>query len=102
MALGLGVGLGVGFGVGLGVGRGGSAQLLTPEPETWPEDAGTWYRSTGVWPDGGNSAAASARIFARSGSWIEPRASEPGLTSGWTITARYVRCRPTRVATSAR
>ena len=56
-AVGLAVGFGVGLGVGLGVARGlaGSGQLLTPEPATWPLDAGTWYLSFGVTPGSGKN-----------------------------------------------
>jgi hypothetical protein len=79
--VGVGFGFTVGFGVGLGVGRGvalgfgAPAQLLTPEPETRPVDAGTWYFATGCSPGGGNSFAARARIAFVSGIWIDPRAS---------------------------
>src|SRR5947207_524407 len=102
LGVGFGVGLGVGFGVGFGVARGASGQLLTPEPEVRPDDAGTAYFAIGSTPVGGNRTATSLRIARTSGTWIEPRLSYVPLTSGWPITARKVCFRPILAATSAR
>ena len=81
LGLGVFVGFGVadeeGFAVGRVVGLGVAAglQLPTPEPETRPDDGGTWYLAGGSVPGAANNVAASARMPAMSGSWIDPRAS---------------------------
>jgi hypothetical protein len=84
---GFGVGFFVGFGVGFGVLAG--AQPRTPlDVAGFEEPFGVWYLSLGSVPEGGNRAADRARIRLRTGSWMEPRSSNPDLTSGWVMTAR--------------
>ena len=80
----VGAGVAAGLGVGLGVGRGveRGPQLLTPDPDTRPDDSATRYFSGGTTPVVVYRDAASARMPSMSASWIEPRESYPGRTSG--------------------
>jgi hypothetical protein len=72
----LGVGLAVGSGVGVGLGLGAGEQPATPLPATTVVDGlGKAWSADGSEPSAGNSCAASARIPATSGIWMEPRTS---------------------------
>jgi hypothetical protein len=76
-ALGTAVGLAVGTGVGAG------RHDDTPLPDAAGATGGGAASATsGIVPTGGNSFATSARMPATSGSWIDPRTSKPGRTSG--------------------
>jgi hypothetical protein len=93
-ALGLGeevgllVGFGVGFGVGAGVGCGFEQYGAgAAGPAATFVGAGARYLSPGSVPGGGNIFAPRAAIAFRSGSWIDPRTSKPGWTSGERTTA---------------
>ena len=76
-----GLGTGVGLAVGTGVGAGRHDD--TPLPDAVGATGGGAASATsGSVPTGGNSFATRARIHATSGSWIDPRTSKPGRTSG--------------------
>ncbi len=83
-----------GDGLGEGGGVGAARQPVEPGRGAVPPvdgavgDGAVIPVPVGVVPGAGKIEAASARIPATSGTWIEPRMSNPGLTSGYWITAR--------------
>src|SRR5439155_3492818 len=85
--VGFGVGLAVGFGVGAGAG-GGAAQrgAACAGPAATLVGGSAANVLAGLVPTGGKSRPPSARIPARSGTWIEPRTSKPVWTRGALMT----------------
>jgi hypothetical protein len=83
VAEGDGLGLGLAARVGAGFGIAAGRHDETPLPDArGAAGSGAARATAGSVPGGGKSCAARARIPATSGSWIEPRMSKPGRTSG--------------------
>lgn len=82
------VGAAVGTAVGRGVGRTPQVVAFDGRRVVPPGSSGIVSTPVGSVPGSGNSRAASSRIAAMSGNWIEPRESNASRTRGWLMTAR--------------